>query len=802
MKKLLLITLFLFSSRAYSQLFIIKGIVKNKLTQEKLSFANIRILGTTTGTSANSEGEFELRLIKGKYKLITSYIGYKSDTTLVTLEKNESLEILLEPITIELSEITVKPGFNPAFEIIEKSIIYRKEREVKLSSYTFEAYTKLLIKTTKDLYANDNSVGLSIGEKDTGKLKITIITENQSKGYYKRPNKYKEEILARKQTANTPSAVNILTGGRLVQNFFSNDIKFFNRPIPTPISDEALLFYNYTIRDTLAIDNHIVYKIYFQPVDTTLPGLYGDIYIIDEIFAPLKINAYLNDASITAKIFDKVNVIQQFAAYDNNIYMPVDYRIFVEGNIFGLVKFGFDINSVFYNYVINRNIDDNIFDMALIRVHPDADKKDSLYWKENQTIPNTLEELKAYKRIDSLVNVKRSFWESNSFFNSRWYFSNNISVTAPLSIYSFNKVTGHQINFGFFIDEELDERFDSQFNISYGFGDKKIKTDFFFKYSFGEYHTGKFSLNIFNRVADIFGKNIQYNNLTSTVLSLLTKYDFRDYYYTKGWTFNLYGEIFPFLVFGFGFINQSDNSAVNNSDFSFFYKSRKYSINKKVYETKINAFTLNLNIDIRKYIENGYIRQRINRGEIFNNINAEIIISNRTLLKSSEDFRLYTLGISGIVPGFKSTRLIYNIENIFSEEAIPYQMMYALSGNIKNVGKSLTFRTIRLGEVFGDRGFILNTQYDFKDEIFRLLKISFLRRLHLALSCHFNAALITISDKSRTILMHPYQEFKSLFYEVGFGIGHSLIPLSIEFTWKLNYHNKNNFVIGLNAILL
>ena len=39
-----------------------------------------------------------------------------------------------------------------------------------------------------------------------------------------------------------------------------------------------------------------------------------------------------------------------------------------------------------------------LFDMTVIKVSSDADKKDSLYWKSTQTIPNTTEELKAYQK--------------------------------------------------------------------------------------------------------------------------------------------------------------------------------------------------------------------------------------------------------------------------------------------------------------------------------------------------------------------------------------------------------------------
>ena len=75
--------------------------------------------------------------------------------------------------------------------------------------YSFKAYTKGLIKTTQDISLKRNRASASIGSKDTSALKITGIIENESKGYFKKPNKYKDEIIARKQSANTSSQINV-----------------------------------------------------------------------------------------------------------------------------------------------------------------------------------------------------------------------------------------------------------------------------------------------------------------------------------------------------------------------------------------------------------------------------------------------------------------------------------------------------------------------------------------------------------------------------------------------------------------
>jgi hypothetical protein len=71
---------------------------------------------------------------------------------------------------------------------------------------------------------------------------------------------------------------------------------------------------------------------------------------------------------------------------------------------------------------------------------------------------------------------------------------------------------------------------------------------------------------------------------------------------------------------------------------------------------------------------------------------------------------------------------------------------------------------------------------------------------------HFNAVLLEVSPKSRSIFPTGsgslFNEFKSPFYEIGFGIGQALFPFRLEFTWKLNYLGTNNFVFGINTPML
>lgn len=241
--------------------------------------------------------------------------------------------------------------------------------------------------------------------------------------------------------------------------------------------------------------------------------------------------------------------------------------------------------------------------------------KDSLYWQNAQTIPNTNDEQAAYERIDSVNKTQEKFHLKFSPLSSRIDLSENFSVSAPLAMYHFNRVEGHAIDFGLFLNQANDLRLNSSLQLSYGFSDKKIKSDFNASYLFGDYRTYKISFNAFNKINVLFGNN--YNDLTTSVLALFSKDDFRDYYYTKGFNLQAFGEVLPILSLNAGFFNHTDNCAFKNTDFSFFAKNKSYSLNQPILETKINALTAGFTLDFRDYIEDGYFRRRMSLGNSF-----------------------------------------------------------------------------------------------------------------------------------------------------------------------------------------
>ncbi|MCH7770961.1 MAG: carboxypeptidase-like regulatory domain-containing protein [Bacteroidetes bacterium] len=784
-----------------AQQYSIEGSVKDIQTNKELGYANIRVTGTTMGTAANLEGKYELKIKGGNYILVATYIGYYSDTVVVNVSDDISdLNFRLKKTEVRLPEIVVLPGENPALEIIRKAIERKNEMNSKLLNYEFEAYTKGIVRTEGEIYSRGNRFSIGSGENDSSGMKITGILENQSKGFFKKPGNYKEIILARKQSANFPPTLNTLTSGRIIQNFYEDDVRFFGIELPGPIAENALEYYHFYLEGMSAINDQKIYKINMYPQDSQDPGFVGSIYITDSTYYLVKVDLGINKAANPGGILDTISVVQQFADYDE-IYMPVDYHLLIKVNYLGIVKFGFELNSVVYNYKINQPMDDEIFSKAIVTVLPEADKKDSLYWEKTITIPNTDEEDFAYKRIDSVSNVPRTFWDDFSILGSRVYFNNSFAVSGPLSWYRFNRVEGNVLDFTFHLDDAFDRRLNSYLDFSYGFSDEKFKTDFYGEYLFGDYRTYGIILNAYDKLSILFGESDNYNDLTATFVALLFKDDFRDYYYTNGFDVTIEGEVAPVLSLSMGYINHTDHSATTNTDFSFFNKSRSYRANPPVFEGKINALTAGFTLDFRDYIEDGYFRRRTSQGRSYVLFSGDVTYSNNDLISSSLDYITYKFRSSGFIRTFRSAYLNFRLYAMYNDGTLPFQDLYSLPGNIDYISKRFSFRTLQVNEILGENVITINFEHQFRDELFKMLNIPGLKNWEITLNFFFNAALSTVEEKTEAILPAPVKEFPHPFYEIGFGLGQGIFPFQLEFAWKLNYRNGNNFRVSFNAFV-
>jgi hypothetical protein len=61
--------------RSFSQECLVSGTIRDGSTTEILPFANISLMGQNIGTVSDADGAYRLRLKRGVYKLLISFVG-------------------------------------------------------------------------------------------------------------------------------------------------------------------------------------------------------------------------------------------------------------------------------------------------------------------------------------------------------------------------------------------------------------------------------------------------------------------------------------------------------------------------------------------------------------------------------------------------------------------------------------------------------------------------------------------------------------------------------------------------------
>src|SRR5882757_9259445 len=95
--------------------------VSGKITDSRggpIPFASVFVKNTSIGTSANSDGEYSLKLPKGNYTLRFSAIGYSDSTGEHHLSDNQNINIILKQAAYQLNDVVIRVNKeDPANEI-------------------------------------------------------------------------------------------------------------------------------------------------------------------------------------------------------------------------------------------------------------------------------------------------------------------------------------------------------------------------------------------------------------------------------------------------------------------------------------------------------------------------------------------------------------------------------------------------------------------------------------------------------------------------------------------------------------
>ncbi len=505
------------------------AIVSGTITDEvgnPIPFASVYIENSTTGVSANLQGKYFIELPTGNHTLVYSTIGYDNFEKQITLKQNQHLKIditLLANISaIDEVEI-VADKIDLAKSIMSKVRKNRKTYNNNINNYKCDIYVKSSFEKeykTQDTILGDYSEIKDINEY-LKKDKLNLI-EYIAEAYFKKPNKYKENIIAYHDFSEAkPMGMSITVNAgiessdiapkhhheknpyifetnNLTQsfNFYKNTLnlaQLSNQPIKSPIAIGSSLTYRYEYIETFFENKVKIYKLKVKPINKHDALFYGNIFIEDSTWALIAVDLSINKNALM--MHKNFKIIENYKQVKNGVYLPEKLSLIYtikdgKKNILGETRIKYK------DYNVNYEINKKIFNNEIKTFEEDAFDRDSVFWENNRLLELKATELKFITKTDSI----KKYYASNEFLDKQDSIYNRINWWSPfVQIGHRNHYSGLEYGVGGLLQQvvpfgvggyrhKLPLYFNKEFSngmlleikeeIDYGFNNKDIKGKF------------------------------------------------------------------------------------------------------------------------------------------------------------------------------------------------------------------------------------------------------------------------------------------------------------------------------------
>jgi hypothetical protein len=752
---------------------VIKGTVYNYDSGEPIARVTIRVEGTGRSMLANEQGEYQLRLRPGEYNLKFSHIAHYSEYVKVSVgDSTIDFDVKLHPTLIHLKPIKVyERAYDPAQRIIVEAIRRKEEILSKIHDYSFEAYTKMVLRDTSK----------------ADSLSIFLIAESQHVYHWETPDTYKEIITARKQSANVEAGqVLVAVGGIL--NLNQNRIEVNEYSIVSPTAKDALDYYNYYLLDTIYIDSRPVFYLEIEPKNDIDPLFVGTINIADSTYEVAGVNISFNDAVKLPFIAD-LQFSQTFAEFEEKYWMPITQDIagIVDFPIPGIPVIDVGYVSSIHNYEFNTGHPEGTFDEYTIEVAVDADDIDSAVWMAGPIIPLTLQEIRGYERIDSVAHAPKPILKRLLLLSLR----SLMLLTEGYDYFHFNRVEGAYIG-GAYEKNKILPRLDIRLRFGYAFDAKFWQHDYGFYFTLSKKQRIKFGADYHNKITRR-PSIMTAANYNPTFMSLGFKVDQLDYYHEKGFLLNLESKLLNKTKLSISYKDYGQYSETNHSDYSLFYPNKLHRVNPPITEGRLRSLSANFRWDSRPRIKD--------KNEIFYMITTNYIKFNAGIEYAWPDFIDNDFGFKRYyISIIKRQRMFgWGISSVYlyagaSDSQLPPQRYFIIDFGGESMITNRSFKTMRDCNFAGNRAGVLYLEHNFGTRLFRESRLPIIKKLPFSLSVHggifwteFRNHVVLPGDASYRVAEKPYRE-------IGFGIGRlPMMNLKFMFTWQLSNYDTEKF---------
>ncbi|MFZ9943574.1 MAG: DUF5686 family protein, partial [Bacteroidia bacterium] len=478
-------------SFVFAQTTKVTGQVLDALTNEPIPFANVAFKGTRIGAVTDINGNFSIESDQATDSLTASFVGYRAVTLKISKGKSQTANFLLKTSEVDLVEVVVKAGENPA-NILLKKVIENKDLNDRnsLDYFSYELYNKLefdltdippdfkekkLIKPFSFIFDNvDSSV-------TNGKPFLPFfITETISDVYFrKNPKTTKERIKASKISGLENESVTQFLGD-MYQNIdvYSNYMDIFGKSFVSPISNVGLLYYKYYLTDSAYFGNQWCYRLKFKPRRKQELTFVGECWIHDTTFAIRKIDMrVVDDANIN--FIEDLAVVKEYVRLENRHWMLSKEMLVVD---FAARKDGMGFigrrTASYRDFKINQPIAEEIMSgPENIVVEEQSTGKDDSFWAEARHDSLSEREQKIYAMVDTIKTLPafRTYVDIITLFFTGHYEIGKFELGPYYSLFSFNQVEGARFRLGGRTGPKFSDRLRLEGYAAYGTKDEEFK---------------------------------------------------------------------------------------------------------------------------------------------------------------------------------------------------------------------------------------------------------------------------------------------------------------------------------------
>jgi Family of unknown function (DUF5686)/CarboxypepD_reg-like domain len=405
MKQPGLLLLFLLSHLfSQGQLFKLSGTVYDN-RKVPLPLASVEIKQLRKGAVTKDDGSFQFFLERGKYDLVISMIGYK--TQVISL--NITNEDIIENVTVETDEgsslvdVVIKAKTRDRAEEIIRQVVRGKESILNaVGDYSCNAYIRAFQldsssskkKEEGDSVVKENYDGMSLAE-------VSLHIDKNSNG------QIKEERLGvtKRGDASRLFYLSALEGDFYLFNNLVNAPPVSKIPFVSPLSYSGLVAYRFK---TLKIDRTVkpkVYTIAIRPRQLSNATIEGEIMIQDSTWKVISAEFRIPPAHMPE--YDFMEIKQEYGNVDDSGRMITrqQFNYYVKtkkGRIYG------ETVAAYTGYELKKTFKKGHFGNEVSSTSEEAYQKDSSFWKSVRTEPLSIQQEKYARYQDSIYRYMRS----------------------------------------------------------------------------------------------------------------------------------------------------------------------------------------------------------------------------------------------------------------------------------------------------------------------------------------------------------------------------------------------------------